>query len=60
MVWYQMGGLEHPPTLTELAAMPAAMHRDILYLLREMGEARAAQRRRDENQQEPKKKRGRR
>jgi len=60
LTWVQMGGLEHPPTLTELAAMPAAMHKDILYLLRELGDIRQAQRKRDESQQGQKQKRGRR
>lgn len=60
MTWYQMGGLEHPPTLTELAAMPAAMRSDILYLLRELGSIRRSQRKRGEKpNQGPKRKAGR-
>lgn len=44
LTWYQMGGMQSPPTLSEVAAWPAALRHDILYLIREMGDAREGRR----------------
>lgn len=46
LTWYQLGGMKAPPTLTEVLAWPAALRHDVLYLVREMGAAHAAARRR--------------
>lgn len=46
LTWWQMGGSEAPPTISEVAAWPAALRHDMLLLVREMGDAQAAARRR--------------
>lgn len=46
LTWWTFGGMEHPPTITEIANMPAAMQRDLTYLLREFGKMRRQRRRR--------------
>jgi hypothetical protein len=38
--WYQLGGMEKGIGIMELAAMPAAMRIDLMYLLRELGRLR--------------------
>lgn len=38
--WYQLGGLEKGIGIMELAAMPADMRADLMYLLKEMGRLR--------------------
>jgi len=44
LTWYSLGGLRQPPTLTEIAAMPADLRHDILFLLREYSDAKDSQR----------------
>jgi hypothetical protein len=44
--WWGMGGAQSPPTISEIAAWPAALRHDMLLLMGEMGEAQAAARRR--------------
>lgn len=39
-----MGGQQSPPTLSEVAAWPADLRHDVLYLMREMGRAHTAER----------------
>lgn len=38
--WYQLGGLQQPPTLTELAGLDATLVKDLQYFLRKLGEVR--------------------
>lgn len=38
--WYQLGGMEKGIGIMELAAMPADLRADLMYLLREMGRLR--------------------
>lgn len=47
LTWLAVGGMEHPPGLTEIAEWPADLRHDVLWLLKEYGEAKAAQRRLD-------------
>ena len=42
VTWYQLGGMEQAPTITEIANMPAALRHDLLYLLSEFGRMRKA------------------
>ncbi len=53
LTWHQLGGMERPPSLAEVAAMPATLRHDVLYLLREMGTIRR-QRRKQQKQDERK------
>ncbi len=46
LTWYQLGGIEHPPTITEIAGWPDALRRDLLYLLSELGRMRRQRRKR--------------
>lgn len=46
LTWWQLGGSQSPPTVSEVAAWPAALRHDMLYLIREMGDAQAATRKR--------------
>lgn len=39
-VWYQLGGLQHPPSMQELAEMPADMVKDLGYILSTLGRLR--------------------
>lgn len=48
VTWYQLGGMESAPTITEIAAMPAALRHDLLYLLAEFGRLRKARDRQKE------------
>lgn len=48
LTWYQLGGMQSPPSLLEVAAWPAALRHDILFLVRELGDMRAAEGRRKE------------
>lgn len=38
--WYQLGGMEHGISISELAEMPATRRHDLLWLLGELGKAR--------------------
>ena len=49
ITWWTFGGMEHPPTITEIANMPAAMQTDLVYLLREFGKMRRRRRRKENN-----------
>lgn len=40
VTWYQLGGMEQAPSITEIANMPAALRHDLLYLLGEFGRMR--------------------
>lgn len=42
--WYQLGGMQHPPGLMELAAMPADLVKDLGYILGTMGRVRRERR----------------
>lgn len=46
VTWWTFGGMEHPPTITEIAAMPAAMRHDLIYLISEFGRLRRLRRKR--------------
>lgn len=45
VTWYQLGGMESKPTITEIAAMPAALRHDLIYLLSEFGRLRKSRER---------------
>lgn len=38
--WWQLGGMQQPPSITEVAEMPAALRHDLIYLLAEFGRLR--------------------
>ena len=40
LTWYQLGGTEAPPTISEIAQWPAALRNDVLYLTRQLGDIR--------------------
>ena len=40
VTWYQFGGLQHPPGLQELMAMPADLLKDFGYILSVLGRQR--------------------
>lgn len=40
--WYQLGGLQRPPSLMELAEMPADLVKDLGYILSTLGRLRKA------------------
>ena len=44
LTWWQMGGPQAPPTISEVAAWPAALRHDMLLLIREMGDAQGTAR----------------
>ena len=46
VTWYQLGGMESKPTITEIAAMPASLRHDLIYLLAEFGRLRRTRDRR--------------
>lgn len=46
VTWYQLGGMESKPTITEIADMPAALRHDLIYLLSEFGRLRKSRERR--------------
>ena len=49
MTWWQLGGMEHPPTITEIAEMPAALRHDLIYLITEFGRLRRTRNRSSES-----------
>lgn len=44
LTWWQMGGPQAPPTISEVLAWPAALRHDMLLLIREMGDAQGTAR----------------
>lgn len=40
--WYQLGGLQRPPSLTELSEMPATLVKDLGMILSALGRERRA------------------
>jgi hypothetical protein len=38
--WYRLGGMQRPPSLMELAEMPAALVKDLGYILGTLGRVR--------------------
>lgn len=47
LTWWQMGGPQAPPTISEVLAWPAALRHDMLLLIREMGDAQGTARERN-------------
>ena len=45
VTWYQLGGMESHPAITEIAGMPASLRHDLLYLLGEFGRLRRSRER---------------
>jgi hypothetical protein len=44
LTWWQMGGAQSPPTISEVLTWPADLRHDMLHLMQEMGEAQGAAR----------------
>lgn len=53
VTWWQFGGMEHGLSVSEVAAMPAALRHDLLLLLGEMGKIRRSRRKAKPDAKQP-------